>query len=219
MRTFRSLAFLAFLGLLLAPMLSMAGAMSLAWTAPPAPTASSGCTYSKIQVDYGPGKSGAYIGSVQTVAATDTSITISGLDEGKTYYFAAKTLGSCAGVAKTSAYSNEVSGEVPIGSPGALKLSLAPVTATFAPTPIGTVATRTWSLNNRGTDPLALSVPAFDHPAFRSSSGAKTIAPGAQARYTISFAPTDPGYQEGRLILRTATAEMSYPVTGFALSP
>jgi hypothetical protein len=195
---------------------ALAGSMALSWTAPPAPAPTSGCVLTKIQLDYGTA-AGTYTKSAATATAAETALSVTGLDEGRTYYFAAKTLGTCNGAAESSGYSNEVSAKVPIGAPGSLRLSLAPVSATFVPTKVGATSTRTWSINNRGSETLRLGPPEFDDVAFGSSSGAKTLAPGGQVRYSLTFSPVVPGYAEARMTLRTATAVESYPLTGFGL--
>lgn len=192
-----------------------AGQAVLSWTAPPAPAPTSGCTYTKIQIDYGSGGSGAYTASAQTVTAADTTLTLTGLDEGKVYYFAAKSLGTCGGVAKTSPYSNEVKGEIPIGSPLNLKLGLSPA-STFGAVKVGTTIYRNYPVTNRDSQPVNLLAPTTSGAPFSASPTPKTIPPGGQALFTVFFKPTQPGWAEGRIILRTATsAPIDYPITGY----
>ena len=206
------------LALLLPGMAALAGGVNLTWESAPAPTPASGCVITKYKISYGI-SSGTYTASASTTTGTATALAVSGLDEGRRYYFAAQTVGTCGGVEKLSGFSNEVSGDITFGPPGNLKLSLSPVQATFSPTRVGQASSKWWSVRNHSMAAVTLESPAFDRNEFTSlTKGGKTIQPGAQARWNVQFKPVAPGWVEGRLALRSTDGRSEdYPLTGYGL--
>ncbi len=85
----------------------------------------------------------------------------------------------------------------------------------FSPIFVGLVDTAQFEIHNVGTDPLVVSSITSDHPAFSASPATATIAPGAMATITVSFAPVDAGEASGTLTI--ASNDPDAPATGIAL--
>ncbi len=174
-----------------------AGNVSLAWNAS---TSSGAAGY---QLSYGL-SSGNYTSNLDV--GNKTSYTLTGLQDGKKYYIAAKAYKS--GKTSWSGFSNEVSTIIPTSS-SAPKASfsanptsgVAPLTVTFADTSTGTISTRYWTLGD-GTTSTA-------------TSGAKTYStPGT---YPVRLTVTGPGGSS--TATKTITTSAAAPVANFTASP
>ena len=184
---------------------AQAGQVTLAWDA----STSSGVT--GYEINYGQ-TSGSYASQVDV--GNQTSYTVTGLDAGKTYYFATKAYNG--GKTTWSGFSNQVSKTIPSITAPVASFSTspnppsgtAPLTVTFTDTSTGTTNTNGWSWN------------------FCSSNGtcttdtAKTVVKtyNTPDTYTASLTVTGPGSNTASKTISVA-ALAAAPVANFSASP
>lgn len=91
----------------------------------------------------------------------------------------------------------------------------------FSAVPIGTVGTCNFTLQNTGTQPLAISVAVTGNSAFQGPQGTQTLNPGATMSFAITFTPecaaTSPNYSGSLMVTAAATGQQPNGQT-FALS-
>ena len=176
---------------------AQAGQLTLAWNA----STSSGVA--GYQISYGQA-SGSY--TTQVDAGNKTSYTLTGLQDGKKYYFAAKAYNS--GKTTWSGFSNEVSATTapataaPVANFTAGPSSgVAPLTVTFTDTSTGNITSRSWNFGD-GTTSTA-------------TSAAKTYPnPGT---YTVTLTVTGPA--GSNTATKTISATAAVPVASFTATP
>ncbi|MGH9875222.1 MAG: PKD domain-containing protein, partial [Pyrinomonadaceae bacterium] len=195
----KSLASLVTLGAMLfsLPPSAEAGQANLTWDA------STSAGVAGYQLYYGQA-SGNYTGKVD--AGNETSHLLTGLKDGKTYYFAAKAYNSL----KTawSGFSNEVSAT--IGAPTAAPTAsftanpnsgTAPLAVTFIDASTGNITTRSWNFG--------------DDTSSTATNAAKTYTnPGT---YTVNLTVTGPG--GSNTATKTVSATPATPVANFTATP
>jgi PKD repeat protein len=174
-----------------------AGQVTLAWDA----STSSGVA--GYEINYGQ-TSGSYASQIDV--GNQTSYTLTGLNDGATYYFAAKAYNS--GKTTWSGFSNQVSATIPspptaptAGFNANPTSGTAPLTVTFTDTSIGNITTWSWNFGD-GTTSTA-------------KNAAKTYTnPGS---YTVGLTVTGPvGSNTASRTISVATAA---PVANFTATP
>ncbi|MGQ0591683.1 MAG: LamG-like jellyroll fold domain-containing protein [Gammaproteobacteria bacterium] len=173
---------------------AQAGQVTLAWDA----STSSGVA--GYEINYGP-TSGSYV--TQVDVGNQTSHTVTGLNDGATYYFAAKAYNS--GKTTFSGFSNEVStttASAPTASFTANPTSgTAPLTVTFTDNSTGNITTWSWNFGD-GTTSAA-------------KNAAKTYTnPGS---YTVGLTVTGPAGTN--TATRTISVATAAPVANFTATP
>src|ERR1700674_3381101 len=187
-----------FVFLLVLAVQAFAGQASLAWTDGDSTVAGYMLSYGQI--------SGSYTSTVDV--GNQTGYTISGLLEGKTYYYAATAYDASR---TQSPYSNEATSTIPYAPPSAsfnanIKSGVAPLTVTFSSTSTGTIT--------------GYSCPFGDtiSPALLANPSHTYAAPGT---YSVSLTVTGPGgantqTQAGLIVVSPVPPP---PVAGFSASP
>ena len=176
---------------------AQAGQLTLAWNV----STSSGVA--GYQISYGQA-SGSY--TTQVDAGNKTSYTLTGLQDGKKYYFAAKAYNT--GKTTWSGFSNEVSATTapataaPVANFTAGPSSgVVPLTVTFTDTSTGNITSRSWNFGD-GTTSTA-------------TSAAKTYPnPGT---YTVTLTVTGPA--GSNTATKTISATAAVPVASFTATP
>ncbi|MGH8589734.1 MAG: PKD domain-containing protein, partial [Gammaproteobacteria bacterium] len=176
---------------------AQAGQVTLAWDA----STSSGVA--GYEINYGQ-TSGSY--ATQVDVGNQTSYTVTGLNDGATYYFAAKAYNS--GKTIWSALSNQVSATIPstpavptAGFNANPTSGTAPLTVTFTDTSTGNITTWSWNFGD-GTTSTA-------------KNAAKTYTnPGS---YTVGLTVTGPG--GSNTATRTISVATAAPVANFTATP
>ena len=179
----------------------LAADLKLAWDAPTTGPAPAG-----YQVFYG-SSSGNYGASID--AGNSTSVVISGLTAGSTYYFASKSYDAAG---NQSIYSNEATATVP--TPLAVDFTASPNTSllqnqlvTFQPTvtpSTATISSWSWSFGS------GASIPS-------STAQIPTISYGSAGTYSVTLTVNDP---TGKTATKTNTIKVLAlpPVAGFTSS-
>ncbi len=176
---------------------AQAGQVTLAWDG----SASSGVA--GYEINYGQ-TSGSY--ATQVDVGNQTSYTVTGLNDGATYYFAAK--GYNSGKTTWSGFSNQVSATIPApptvptaGFNANPTSGTAPLTVTFTDTSTGNITTWSWNFGD-GTTSTA-------------KNAAKTYTnPGS---YTVGLTVTGPA--GSNTASRTISVATAAPVANFTATP
>jgi PKD repeat protein len=173
---------------------AQAGQVTLAWDA----STSSGVA--GYEINYGQ-TSGSYASQIDV--GNQTSYTVTGLNDGATYYFAAKAYNS--GKTTWSGFSNQVSATIPspptaptVGFNANPASGTAPLTVTFTDTSIGNITTWSWNFGDGTTSTAKNAAKTYTNPGSYtvgltvtgpagSNTASRTISVAAPAAPVANF--------------------------------